>query len=138
MKHINWSYTESGVDKQLIVKFENDHNVIFPPDYVNLLCVSNGASPDKAIFSIGDDEFAVNYFLSWSSESDVSIISAYDHLAKEHSAKIIPFANDAFGNLICFNFEKGKENPTIEFWYHEQDQFFFLANDFTTFMNSLQ
>ena len=33
--------------------------------------------------------------------------------------KVIPIADDVFGNEICFDFRKGLSSPSIVFWYHE-------------------
>lgn len=74
--------------------------------------------------------------------------------------KIIPFAFDPAGNLICFDYKDHEEDPIVVFWEHEnaaekemlireeglteeqaeeraRENVFYVAGSFTEFLNKL-
>ena len=56
----------------------------------------------------------------------------------------MPFARDAGGNYICFDYRDNASSPRIVFWEHEKaflstdDSVVKISDSFSHFMNSLQ
>lgn len=73
----------------------------------------------KKYFNFGNRKDAVfNSLLNLKEGGDdPSLIETYNNVKDRLPEKIIPFASDSFGNLICFNFN---DNPaSVCFWDHE-------------------
>lgn len=45
----------------------------------------------------------------------------YEDVKEELLDNLYPFANDFFGNFLCFDYRKNSTSPTIVFWYHEEE-----------------
>ncbi len=64
-------------------------------------------------------EEVFNNLLSFD-EGDISnIINIYNDGNDRLTEKVIPFSEESFGNLICFDY-MNNEQPIIVFWEHEK------------------
>lgn len=133
----NWKYTEKEFDRNEINNFQKHHNIKFPQEYLAMLDVANGASPEKNILKKDSQEFVVSYFFSWSKGSDINFIENNSFFHEIHSQEVIPFANDPFGNFFCF-FYGNNDTPSIVFWEHEQDSIVELSTNFCDFITALE
>lgn len=57
--------------------------------------------------------------LSYDPDSSENIVKAYRTYAPTIPKKIVPFAFDPAGNLICFDYKNDENNPVVVFWEHE-------------------
>ena len=65
------------------------------------------------------NEEVFNNLLSFDEEDSSNMIDTYNDVKDRLVEKVIPFAEDPFGNLICFDYRTNKQ-PTIVFWEHEK------------------
>jgi hypothetical protein len=138
MKNIEWRFGEGKIEKSTIKAFETKTGFSFPAPYLALVLKSNGATPSAKVFNVQDGtEHVFNYLLDWDEKQKGNIISTYRSFSTEHVKTVVPFANDPFGNLICFNFADSELEPSIVFWNHELDAFVPVSNQFEKFIDSL-
>src|SRR5690606_3082757 len=78
--------------------------------------------------------------LSHDPNSPSYIVSTYNAVKDRLPKGIYPFAEDTFGNLICFDYREDMENPSIVFWDHERPDhknIFPVCSSFTDLLNKL-
>jgi len=139
MSNVEWRFSDNKVDKDILRKFESQNKFEFPQAYVDLVLKSNGATPSKKKFYTQDKtEHIFNYLLDWSDKQKGNILSTYHSFSEEHEKSIVPFANDPFGNLICFNFLSKAKAPSVVYWDHELDIFHMVRDSFNDFINTLK
>jgi hypothetical protein len=116
---IEWKWAELPVDEALIIAVQKELGVDLPVDFLNLVRESNGGYPSIKYFDFPSrGEAILNHLLSFTENGDdPSLLETYRNVLNRLPVKIIPFASDPFGNLICFDY---KENPpSVCFWDHE-------------------
>ncbi|MCG7316159.1 SMI1/KNR4 family protein [Brevibacillus laterosporus] len=117
MERIKWIVPKEPVEEKTISKVEMSLGIKFPRDYILSIMKFNGGYPEPNNFNFSDGGGAVfNNLLSFTIDT-ARIEETYDFLPKG----IIPFARDPFGNLICFDYRKDKQFPTVVFFDHEEE-----------------
>ena len=132
------------ISQNQISDFENILGINLPNDFKEVVKNQDGASPNhpaldfcgmkEKVFSGLIPLLEPNYY----SASIVETINSYEIPFPEG---IIPFGQDPFGNLYCFDY-RGKVEPTIVYWDHEAEmsyefQFCLVADTFSAFLNKL-
>lgn len=143
---VEWDFAESPVSEDQIHKIESKLGIKFPTDYIECVKKNGGGTPTPEVFDAGKRKEAVfGYLYSFHEDSNSYIMNAYNRYRDGRMAKgLIPFADDAFGNEICFDFRKNQHNPTICFWDHEiafensGKAVFYICDSFTELINSLR
>ncbi|MEI6605488.1 MAG: SMI1/KNR4 family protein [Verrucomicrobiota bacterium] len=139
MNKIEWRFSEGKISKSIIENFEEKMKLKFPQSYVNLVVKANRATPTPENFCTKKGtKHVFNYLIDWDENKEDNIISTYNYFSQEHDKSIIPFADDPFGNLICFNFIDNAKEPSIVFWDHELDVFHSIKDNFDAFINDLK
>jgi len=139
MNKNKWHFSDSKADRSVIKTFESQTNLELPKSYVRLAIESNGATPIMKKFHTQDGTLHIfNYLLDWDKNQKDNIFLTYSSFSVEHEKNIVPFANDPFGNLICFNFIENTKDPSIVYWDHELDEFHLIKNRFEEFIHSLR
>ena len=127
-----------------VLEFEKKHGVVFPESYKRLLKECQGKTPNPNYFKLNNSFSSISVFYHFYDHRDD--IDAYhieknqDFLREYISAKLVAFAEDPGGNLICFDYRKGPENPEIVFVSHEDvgdDAINHICKDLDKFLNSL-
>ena len=139
MNNIIWKFAGEKINENIIKNFEKEHNIVFPRTYTDLIKKYNGATPNKEVFLLSTGrECVFNYLLDWNENVEGHIQNIYsilvDTLKKD---SLYPFANDPFGNFICFDFTD-KNDPSIVFFDHESNEIIQISKDFNSFLNSLR
>ncbi|WP_373231865.1 SMI1/KNR4 family protein [Cohnella sp.] len=121
MEIIGWEFQDQQVGREVISLVEKKLDIEFPSDYVDVALKYHGGSPSLEIFQIsGHGKAVFGYLLSYDPDSSNYILEVYnDIIDRLPDKKVIPFANDPFGNFICFDYRKDADNPSIVFWEHE-------------------
>jgi len=133
---INWKNSKGEFKKEVLENFEKNNGVKFPEKYVKIVKNFNGAYPDKNKFDLENEKEKVFYkLLNWDVNRKNNMIDFYKNHESHFDSKIIPFGEDPFGNLFCFNFKN--ENPSVLYWNHELNQFTKVAEKFESFLNML-
>jgi len=117
--NLRWICENNSVELTTISKVEAIFGVKFPEDYVKCIMKTDGAYPKPNRFKLNGNEEVFNNLLSFDEEDSSNIINVYNDVRDRLIKKVIPFAEDAFGNLICFDYSDN-EKIAIMFWEHEK------------------
>lgn len=141
-KNLIWICENESVETTSISKVEDIFGIEFPRDYVECIIKNNGGYPKPNRFNLNGNEEVFNNFLSFDEEDSSNIINAYNDVKDRLIEKVIPFAEDPFGNLLCFDY-RNSEQPIIVFWEHEkafnnkENAISFICNTFSELLNML-
>lgn len=141
-KNLRWICENESVETTTISKVEYIFGIEFPRDYVECIIKNNGGYPKPNRFNLNGNEEVFNNFLSFDEEDSSNIINAYNDVKDRLIEKVIPFAEDPFGNLLCFDY-RNSEQPIIVFWEHEkafnnkENAISFICNTFSELLNML-
>lgn len=141
-KNLRWICENESVETTTISKVEYIFGIEFPRDYVECIIKNNGGYPKPNRFNLNGNEEVFNNFLSFDEEDSSNIINAYNDVKDRLIEKVIPFAEDPFGNLLCFDY-RNNEQPIIVFWEHEkafnnkENAISFICNTFSELLNML-
>lgn len=146
---------ESDFSEKDIAKFEKYAKITLPQKYKELLIKNKAECPeDDLCFMVSDEERVLDSFLSYfrDEDDDVDDIEMYfeyktikhelkDKFGLFNKFKLIPFANDPGGNVICFDYSNKSDVPSVVFYdtekayedgnYHGE----FVAGSFEEFLN---
>ena len=117
--NVRWICENDSVEITIISKAEAIFGIEFPRDYVECIMKNDGGYPKPNRFNVNGNEEVLNNLLSFDEEDCSNMIDAYNDVKDRLIEKVIPFAEDSFGNLICFDY-RNNEQPTIVFWAHEE------------------
>jgi hypothetical protein len=128
---------------------EKKIEISLPKVFVALIQNNDGGVPDKNIFSyldVRERKFCMNCvgaFLCINPNQYGDLLSTYLDPPEFFPEGLVAFAEDGGGNLICFDYREGKDNPNppIVYWNHEADigkDVSFIAKDFETFISMLK
>jgi len=116
--NIIWISENDIVNESIIENTESILGIKFPNDYIEVIIKNNGGYPRPNSFNLNGNEEVFNYLLSFDEEDCSNIINTYNDTKDRLIEKIIPFAEDPFGNMICFDYRNNNQ-PVVVFWEHE-------------------
>jgi hypothetical protein len=119
-----------------------------PPSYKAFLAEQDGGKPVRDTFSFQQHDRVQHDFVRLFfgiAESPNGDLVTEANLARDRlPADVLPIATDNFGNLVVLDGRDGRDGPVL-FWDHEfqsdppsEDDLFFVAPDFETFLASLE
>ena len=116
-----------------------------PQDYLRVARLNQGRTPEPGCFDLADgDRSCINSLLVFE-EGHSDYIPGRLWLMEggrpnSGPSVIVPFAWDAGGSLICFDYRSDPENPTVVFWDHEANakrRIQTIASSFTDLLDKL-
>ncbi|MCQ9327736.1 SMI1/KNR4 family protein [Neisseria dentiae] len=117
---------EGEVDQHLIVKFANSLGVVFPETYISLISKYDYLYPEENIFDFTDyygvkEERDIVFFGYKQGFLDGASIHSYSKVDDDYSygKDIVAFGGSANGDYVCFDYRKGRENPSVVVMYHD-------------------
>ncbi len=122
MNHgIQWLLPHKPVSEAEINQLGRAMGIAFPADYMECARLNHGGHPKPGLFDFeGHPEAVFDKLLSYDPSSKGYILAVYRFTRERLSGNIIPFANDPFGNLICFEFDDNHANlRSVVFYDHE-------------------
>lgn len=119
MSKINWRSWDEPVTKKEVENVGETLGVKFPLDYIEVAMNYNGAHVSPELFQVEGKEKVFGTLLTYDSEDDEHILEVFNDYKDTLPKKIIPFAFDPSGNLICFDYTDHEDNPIVVFWEHE-------------------
>lgn len=142
------------IDDRAIDEFEASCGLSLPSEYRSFLLKYNVGCPKKNGFFYkhvekikrGDEpDGSISYFYGLSGNETWRLQWAYEIYVKNSRIpkEYLPIATDPGGNNLCIGVGEGNYGK-IYFWDHEkevyedEDPFKLLANDFDSFINSLE
>jgi hypothetical protein len=133
---IQWLYGKN-IDLNEIAEVENKLNIIFPEDYKKCIIQNDGGYPALDTFIVNGNEETFNNLLSIS-----NVIEVYENIKDRLIDYIYPFAEDPFGNFLCFDYRESNL-VKIVFWEHEiafidkNKAIYYVCNTFSELLISL-
>lgn len=119
------------VDEETIRAAEREMDVSFPYDFREFVKLNNYARPVRDAFdSETSKEHVMNRLLSFN-KGDIENIYDAKKVVSDFDITLFPFANDPFGNFICF------KDGRVVYWLHENNIIEPVANSFTDFLEML-
>ena len=114
MKWLN--YKGSSID--IIESVEHRLQISLPEDYKQFVLRYDGGYPNPNHFKVDGKVEIFNNLISLDENAYDNIYEILEDLEDRIGDKLIPFAEDGFGNLLCFDYSA---NKNIVFWDHEKN-----------------
>ena len=114
MKWLN--YKDSSIDT--IESVEHRLQITLPDDFKKFVLKYDGGYPHPNHFTVDGKVEIFNNLLSLDENECGNIYEVLKDLQDRIGDQLIPFAEDGFGNLLCFDYSADK---TIVFWDHEKN-----------------
>ncbi|WP_147536291.1 SMI1/KNR4 family protein [Bacillus marasmi] len=160
MSNIQWRSWDDPVTKIEVEKVGEKLGVKLPLEYIEIAMNYNGAHVSPDLFQVDGKERVFGTLLTFDAEDDEYILEVFNDYKDTIPQKIIPFAFDPSGNLICFDYKNHEDNPIVVFWEHEnawekemlileeglseeqaeeraRENVFYVAESFTAFLDKL-
>lgn len=131
---ISWMFTEEPLAKIKIIEVEKIFGFKLPDDYVQCVMKNNGGFPEPNSFDCDDGsiEMVFNNLISFTNE-DLNIGMFTEFV----SQKLIPFARDPFGGLLCFDYCDKEELPKVIFYDCEEMKKTSVCDSFSDLLERL-
>lgn len=131
-----WLFTEPLLEEE-ITEIEKIYGVMLPSDYKQCIKENNGGFPEPNIFDCddGSTEMVFNNLISFTDEN-VNIRMFHEFT----SQSLFPFAQDPFGNLICFDYKESNKSPKVVYLNFEENKEFTITSvcdSFTVLLDRL-
>src|SRR5690625_172087 len=160
MNHLKWKYTYNQISEQNVITIVSRVNFKVPESYIKCAAQNNGGHVEPKLFRVDGKDKVFGSLLSYD-ESDMEyILKVYEDYKDTLPKKILPFAFDPTGNLICFDYKNLDTDPIVVFWEHEgaaeksvlinnggmteeaaerkaRENIYYVADSFTDFLNQL-
>ena len=127
MKWLNYK----GISKDIIESVEHRLQITLPDDYKQIVLKYDGGYPNPNHFKVDGKLEIFNNLISLDENEDNNIYEILEDLLGD---QLIPFAEDGFGNLLCFDYSADK---SIVFWNHEKNYDEFKEATFVCFSFSI-
>ena len=135
---MEWLFVKKIQDIALFDELVSITKYKYPKEFKTFVLQYNGATPEADVFDTVNTRGRVFNRLLSLNKSDIETV--WNCLGDDVSWSIdgldwryIPFANDPFGNFICFD----RTNDHIVFWNHETSEVEEVADSFSEFIDSL-
>ena len=137
MNELTWKVARPLTDEAPIRKLEELIGTNLPNDYVECVMKNNAGYPSLEIFKTSTGiERIFNNLLTFDESKKANIFQTYESLCvTTENRTLLPFAEDSFGNYICFDFSGS--NMRVVFWEHETQRIEIISSTFTEFLTKL-
>lgn len=112
-----WLFSGESLDEKKIIEVEGIFGFKLPDDYKNCIMRNDGGFPEPNVFDCDDGriEAVFNDLISFTDKDlNIKMFSEFS------SQKLIPFARDPFGNLLCFDYNENVDAPKVVFYNCEE------------------
>ena len=114
MKWLNYK----GISIDIIESVEHRLQITLPEDYKQFVLKYDGGYPNPNHFKVDGKVEIFNNLISLDEKEYDNIYEILEDLQDRIGDQLIPFAEDGFGNLLCFDYSA---NKNIVFWDHEKN-----------------
>ncbi|WP_342477174.1 SMI1/KNR4 family protein [Paenibacillus sp. FSL H7-0350] len=141
--NVKWILAKSELSREDVSKVEEALSILLPPDYVSCVLLKNGGQPVPDTFDFeGKKEVVFNSLIDLNIRGNRNVLEVHNRLKDRLPENVFPFADDPFGNYLCFDYRAGNQ-PSIVFWDHEQSEgganpeVCFVCNSFSELVDKL-
>jgi hypothetical protein len=108
------------LDYSCLQYIEAEWKISFPEDFKNVILMANEGYPTPYVFDTSKTiERVFGGLLNFDQTTKGGAIEIYSFIKDRLPDKVFPFAQDPFGNFICFDFGSDEKMPSVIFWNHE-------------------
>lgn len=138
MCELIWKIVRPLANNAPIEKLEKIIGYSLPDDYIECVQKHNAGYPSlKKFETLTGVEHICNNLLSFNEEKAVNVFNTYDSMLNATGNRaLLPFAEDPFGNYICF--ELSETHAKVVFWEHETSNIEPICDTFTEFVSKLR
>lgn len=141
MNTINWKYARPLANPELLERFETECGIRFPKAFVEVALAHNAGRPFPNTFDTPAEKGMVfQSLITFGDQERRNMFSVYRLCSKTLPSGYIPFADDPFGNLLCFRIPAVDGDLPVYFWDHESSEssgLRFVAKSFGSLLDSL-
>jgi cell wall assembly regulator SMI1 len=146
---LTWEDCETPVDDKRINEIERALGVKFPSSFRQVIQSCHGGTPvERREFYyqdpiIGKMTSGIGALLTLKPDDELDgILETTLNLtgAGRLPNKVIPFAEDGGGDLMCLDYREDPDHPKVVYWSHEEEEdqsIIPLADSFTEFLDGL-
>lgn len=102
--NVEWLSVKENLTLEEINKTEDILKIKYPLYYKNIVLLHNRGVPRPNQFIVSNKERVFNRLLSLTENVELNVFSVYEIICEYGLSNLIPFANDPFGNYICFDY----------------------------------
>ncbi|RFZ90984.1 SMI1/KNR4 family protein [Mucilaginibacter conchicola] len=118
---MEWKHAKPLKDVNTITQVEQELGVKFPVAFTEIIKEHNNGSPKSDTFDTEKRTGkAFGELLNFNLTEKYNILYEYSLIKDKLPPNVIPFAGDAGGNYLCFDYRRSADAPTIIRWDHEQ------------------
>lgn len=131
-----WNSENHVITNEMVKNVESILKVNFPEDFLCFIKKYDGGYPYPNKITVNENTEIVNNLVSFCEDDMSFIIEVFEETENLKDTKLIPIAEDPFGNLFCYDFND--ERSEIVFWDHERfHNKEFVCNSFIEFIRML-
>jgi len=142
--NLKWEKYLSDVDNiasdEGIKKFETEHQIVFPPEYIDLVKAHQGEVPGNFVVNVGKGITPAGvlfHFDKSGAHTGYSIEKVLHNIQDEFPENVIPFQSAGGGCHFAFNYRENSSTPSIIFIdsdYEGDEAIIPIADNFTEFL----
>lgn len=137
---MEWWYENGPIDEKMIEEFEKKCGYKYPDSFRKIALQFDGGMPEYSTFDTPTTtERVFDSLIPFAEDEDTETVWSYidanaqKWLIEGLDWQYVPFADDPFGDFICFD----RTNDHVVFFDHETWQIEEIADSFTAFIDSL-
>jgi SMI1-KNR4 cell-wall len=115
-KELLWKYSHGEVAHEDVKKVEEQFGIKFPEKYIEIVLKHHPVRVfPHVLYLPGVRDIVLTDFASFNPESEhgLYIVQVYEYIKDRLVNHVYPFADEASGDCLCFDYREGKEEPKI-------------------------
>ncbi|WP_343337952.1 hypothetical protein TPELB_33380 [Terrisporobacter petrolearius] len=132
---MKWDCENNIVTEDMVKEIEGYFNISFPQDFLDIIKNYDGGYPYPNTINIDGYEEILNNIVSFYKNDSSYIINVYEDIQDFRDKRLIPIAEDPFGNIFCYRMKNNEFD--IIFWNHENNEEKYICNKFSDLLDLL-
>lgn len=137
IQKLEWKYTKPISGASQIHQIAEKIGLEPPKEYVSLAEKNNGGRPSKKRIDTGSETLQLKSFLRVDNVDEFNTVLNVYNTIKTIDSRLLPFADDSFGNFFCLFFHDKNATPSVVFLDKENETFAEISQSFVSFINKL-
>lgn len=137
IQKLEWKYAKPISGTSQINQIAEKIGAELPKEYISLAEKNNGGRPSKKRIGTGNETLQLKSFLRVDNVDEFDTVVNVYNVIKTIDSRLLPFADDSFGNFFCFFFYDKNATPSVVFLDKENETFVEISQSFASFINEL-